>query len=286
MKRTRGPDAFVVLNTIFLVALSLATVYPFWNVLVVSLSSYKDYGAEALRLWPKSLDFSAYAFMLGMDRLWISYKNTLIVTGFGTLLATFLTVTTGYVLAKGLKGTRIIMFLIVLTMLFDGGIIPRYMIVRGLGIMNTLLALILPLAMGTWNLIIVRNYFGTLPAELEESARMDGARDLTILFRIILPVSKPIIATIALFYAVSFWNNFFEAVMYITDFAKWPLQLFLRAMLFENAADTMSGGDNPALLGMPVKMAAIIMAAAPIMLAYPFFQRYFVKGLMVGAVKG
>lgn len=279
-------DAFDIVNTVFLICLAVATVYPFWNVLMVSLSPYKDYAENALRIWPSSFDFSTYRFILGMDRLWIAYKNTLIITGAGTLLSTFLTITTGYVLSKGLKGTRVLMFLIVFTMLFDGGIIPRYMVIRGLGIMNTLFALILPLAIGTWNLIIVRNYFFTLPAELEESARLDGARDLAILFKIVVPISKPIIATIALFYAVAFWNNFFEAVMYITDFAKWPMQLFLRAMLFENAADTMSGGENPALLGMPIKMAAIIVAAAPVMAAYPFFQRYFVKGIMVGAVKG
>ncbi len=286
MQRIRRLDAFGILNASFLVLVSLITLFPFWNVIVVSLSSFKDYASSGIRFWPKTLDTSAYAFILGMDRLWIAYKNTLIITLAGTVLATSLTVVTGYVLAKGLKGTRVIMFLIIFTMLFDGGIIPRYMIIRGLGIMNTLLALILPLAISTWNLIIVRNYFFTLPAELEESARMDGAKDLTVLFKIVLPISKPIIATIGLFYAVAFWNNFFEAVMYITDFSKWPLQLFLRAMLFENAADTMSGGDNPALLGLPIKMAAIVVAAAPVMAAYPFFQRYFVKGIMVGAVKG
>jgi putative aldouronate transport system permease protein len=171
-------------------------------------------------------------------------------------------------------------------MLFDGGIIPRYVVVRKIGIMNTLWAMILPFAVGTWYLIIMRNYFLTIPAELEESARLDGASDLAILARIVVPISAPVIATIILFYAVTYWNAFFAGVMYITDFAKWPLQLFLRAMLFENQADTIQGGDDPRLLGMPVKMASIIVSALPVLVAYPFFQRYFVKGILVGAVKG
>lgn len=279
-------DTFTVVNYIFMTLLCLVTVYPFWDVLVVSFSSFKDYGETSVHLWPKTWDLSSYRFLFGMDRLWTAYRNTLFITVVGTALSVTVTTMAAYVLSKPLKGMRLLMFLFVFTMLFDGGIIPRYIIVRKVGIMNTLWAMIFPVAVGTWFLIIMRNYFFTVPAELEESARLDGASDIAILTRIVVPVSMPVIATITLFYAVFYWNSFFTGVMYISDRTKWPLQLFLRAMLFENEADTLTGGDNPALLGMPIKMATIVAAALPVMLAYPFFQRYFVKGILIGAVKG
>ncbi len=279
-------DAFAIVNYGLLTVLCAVTVYPFWDVLVVSLSSFREYGGTAVHLWPQKPDLSAYGFLLRMNRLWIAYKNTLFITVVGTGMSILMTTAAAYAVAKGLKGMRVLMFLFVFTMLFDGGIIPRYIVVRRVGIMNTLWAMILPFVVATWYLIIMRNYFFTIPAELEESARLDGARDLTILARIVVPISMPVIATIMLFYAVSYWNSFFAGVMYITDFTRWPLQLFLRAMLFENQADTLQGGENPALLGMPIKMAAIVLAALPVLAAYPFFQRYFVRGILVGAVKG
>lgn len=279
-------DGFSIFNYTFMAIICLITVYPFWDVLVVSFSSFKDYGSTNIHLWPKHFDLSSYKFLFNMRRLWTAYQNTLFITIVGTAISIVATTMAGYVLSKNLKGMRIIMFLFVFTMLFDGGIIPRYIIVRRVGIMNTLWSMILPVAVGTWYLIIMRNYFFTIPSELEESARIDGAGDLLILVRIIVPTSMPVIATITLFYAVFYWNSFFTGVMYISDFSKWPLQLFLRAMLFENEADTLTGGENPALLGMPIKMATIIASALPVMAAYPFFQRYFVKGVLIGAVKG
>jgi putative aldouronate transport system permease protein len=281
--RVRALD---VLLYAFLGAAALVTLYPFWDVVVVSLVDLAEYARSRVHLWPRRVDFAAYRFILGSEELWRSYGVTVLVTVGGTALNMALTVVTGYVLSKRLRGTRVIMFLIVFTMLFQGGLIPLYIVVRKTGLMNTLWALIVPTAILTWNLIIMRNFFSTIPESLEESARIDGAGDLMILTLIVVPLSMPAIATIGLFYAVDHWNEFFAAVMYITDRRKWPLQLFLRGLLFENEASTRSGGDDPYLLGMPVKMAAIAVASVPVMLVYPFFQRYFVKGILVGAVKG
>jgi putative aldouronate transport system permease protein len=192
-----------------------------------------------------------------------------------------------YVLSKKeLKGQRLLMFLCIFTMMFSGGIIPTYIIIRSVKLMNTLWALIIPSAINTYNLVILRNFFATMPKELEESAILDGCTEVGVLFRIVLPVSKPAVTTIALFYAVEHWNNFFSAVLYISSRRLWPLQLFLRSMLFENEAAYSSGGESLFLLGQPMKMATVMLAIIPIMCFYPFFQKYFTQGVMLGAVKG
>ena len=286
IRRGFGSRLFDTVNYILLAAVAIATLYPFWDVMVSSFISVKEYVTESFHLIPRELNLDSYRFIFRMDELWRAYKVTIIITVGGTVINMILTTMTAYVLSKNLKGTRTVMFMIIFTMLFSGGMIPLYIVVRKLGIMNTLWALMLPTAIQTWNLIIMRSFFYTIPSSLEESARMDGANDMTILIRIVLPLSLPVLATISLFYAVFHWNEFFNAVMFITTKRKWPLQLFLRAMLFEAEASTQSGGDDPSLLGMPIKMASIAVATVPIMCAYPFFQRYFVKGVLVGAVKG
>ena len=211
-------DTFSIVNYTIMGIVCLITVYPFWDVLIVSISSFKDYGATALHLWPKNLDLSSYKFLVKLPGLWMSYKNTLFIAVVGTALSVVFTTMTSYAVSKQLKGMKIFMFLLVFTMLFDGGIIPRYIVVRKVGIMNTLWAMIIPVVIGTWYVIIMRNYFFTVPSELEESAKMDGANDLLILVRIVVPISMPVIATITLFYAVYYWNSFFTGVMYISDF--------------------------------------------------------------------
>ena len=281
-----GSRTFDALNGVFLGLLALMTVFPFWSVIVASVISLKEYGSTGLHLFPKQLDFSAYRFIFRLQELWRSYGVTLFVTVVGTCVNMVLTIAGGYVLSKDLKGGRVIMFLVVFTMLFDGGMIPRYMVVRSVGIMNTVWALILPGAILTYNLIIMRNFYYTLPASLEESAKLDGCNDVGILIRIVAPLSLPAIAAISLFYAVFHWNDFLSAVLYLSTRLKWPLQLFLRAMLFENAAENTSGGDDPYLFGQPIKMAAIMVGAIPIMCVYPFFQKFFTRGILLGAVKG
>lgn len=287
IKRSLGSRIFDGFNVVFLVLLGISTFYPFWDCLVVSASSLKSYLQTSIHLWPSEWSFDGYAYMLKNVDLWISYANTIFITVVGTLINMLITIMTAYVLSrKDLKGRRTLMFLAVFTMMFSGGIIPTYIIVKDVHLMNSLWSMILPSAINTYNLIILRNFFLGLPEELEEAALLDGCTDVGVLFRIMIPISKPAITTITLFYAVDHWNDFFSAIMYINSKVHWPLQLFLRSMLFENDAAYASGGDSMFLLGQPMKMAAVMLAIIPIMCVYPFFQKYFTKGVMIGAVKG
>lgn len=286
MKRSFASRLFDVSNVILLTCLSIITLYPFWDSLIVSIIPLQESLASNIHLFPKTITWEAYAYIFNMKELWSSYGVSLFVTGVGTLLSMLMTVLAAYALSKShLKGKRTIMFLIVFTMMFNGGLIPTYLVVKQLHLLNTVWALIIPTAITTYNLIIMRNFFMALPESLEESARIDGCNDLGVLFRIVVPLSMPAIATVALFYAVARWNEFFTAIMYITDKDKWPLQLFLRAMLVENEASFQSGGDNPFLMGQSMKMASVMVSTIPVLLIYPFFQKYFVQGVTLGAVK-
>jgi putative aldouronate transport system permease protein len=286
MKQSFASRLFDVSNVILLTCLSIVTLYPFWDSLIVSIIPLQESLASNIHLFPKTITLEAYAYIFNMKELWSSYGVSLFVTGVGTLLSMLMTVLAAYALSKShLKGKRTIMFLIVFTMMFNGGLIPTYLVVKQLHLLNTVWALIIPTAITTYNLIIMRNFFMALPESLEESARIDGCNDLGVLFRIVVPLSMPAIATVALFYAVARWNEFFTAIMYITDKDKWPLQLFLRAMLVENEASFQSGGDNPFLMGQSMKMASVMVSTIPVLLIYPFFQKYFVQGVTLGAVK-
>lgn len=283
---TAASRIFDTFNYFLLSFLALITLYPFWDTLIVSIIPLDEYLATSIHIFPRSITWEAYGYLLSMEELWRSYGVTLVITVGGTAINMLLTVTAAYALSKKeLKGRSAIMFLIVFTMMFSGGLIPTYLVVKNLGMVNTLWALMIPSAINTYNLIIMRNFFGAIPDELEDSAKIDGCNEMGILFRIIVPLSMPAIATITLFYAVARWNEFFNAVFFINDKQLWPLQLFLRAMLFENEASYSSGADSPYLLGVSIKMAAVMAATIPVMLIYPFFQKYFVQGVMVGGVK-
>ncbi|MEF3302569.1 carbohydrate ABC transporter permease [Paenibacillus sp. GYB003] len=286
MRRSFTGRLFDVSNAALLVCLSAVTLYPFWDSFIVSIVPLQESMASNVHLFPKTITWEAYAHVFKMKELWSSYGVSVFVTVVGTLISMVVTVLAAYALSKPqLKGRRTVMFLIVFTMMFSGGLIPTYLVVKQLHLLNTVWALMIPTAVTTYNLIIMRNFFGGLPESLEESARIDGCNDLGVLLRIVVPLSMPAIATVALFYAVARWNEFFTAVMYVTDKDKWPLQLFLRAMLVENEASFQGGGDNPFLLGQSVKMAAVMISTIPVMLIYPFFQKYFVQGVTLGAVK-
>lgn len=287
IKRSLASRIFDGINISILLLLALVTFYPFWDCLVVSMSSLKSYLSTNIHIWPGEWSFEGYSYMLKNIDLWISYANSIFITAAGTLINMLITIMAAYVLSKkDLRGHRVLMFLAVFTMMFSGGIIPTYIVVKDLHLMNSLWSMIWPTAINTYNLIILRNFFSDLPVELEEAALLDGCTDIGVLFRIMLPISKPAITTVALFYAVDHWNDFFSAIMYINSRAKWPLQLFLRSMLFENDAAYSGSGESLFLLGQPMKMAAVMLAVIPIMCAYPFFQKYFTKGVMMGAVKG
>ena len=287
IRRSAGSVVFDTLNIVFLCALAFTTIYPFWDKLVVSVSSLKGYLASSIHLWPSEWSVEGCKYMFSNPTLWTSYGNTLFITVVGTMINMVITIMTSYVLSKNyLRGHRVLTFLCVFTMMFSGGIIPTYMVIKDVGLLNKIWAMIIPTAINTYNMIILRNFFSAMPRELEESATLDGCTEVGVLFRIVLPVSIPAITTVTLFYAVDHWNDFFSAIMYINKQSNWPLQLFLRSMLYENEAAYQSGGESLYLLGQPMKMAAVMMAIIPIMCAYPFFQKYFTKGVMTGAVKG
>ena len=287
IRRSAGSVIFDTLNLLILCLLAFSTIYPFWDTLVVSFSSLKSYLSSSVHLWPKEWSVEGYSYMLSNPLLWTSYGNTLFITIVGTCINMLITIMTSYVLSKTyLRGHRVMTFLCVFTMMFSGGIIPTYMVIKDIGLLNSVWAMIIPTAISTYNMIILRNFFSAMPRELEESATLDGCTEIGVLFRIVLPVSLPAITTVTLFYAVDHWNDFFSAIMYINKQKSWPLQLFLRSMLYENEAAYQSGGESLFLLGQPMKMATVMMAIIPIMCAYPFFQKYFTKGVMTGAIKG
>ncbi|MDQ0898847.1 carbohydrate ABC transporter permease [Paenibacillus sp. V4I7] len=284
-------ELFDTINYTLLTLICVVMLYPFINVASVSLSSYSAYVNNPTMIWPHEFSLAAYQEIMSRALLWRSYLNTLIVTICGVTLGIFLYIITAYPLSKRvLKGRKFLMMLIVFTMLFNGGLIPNFYLIRSLGLLDTLAALILPALFSGFSLILMKNFFESLPEELEEAARMDGASDPYILFRIIVPLSKPIIATLCLFAAVGYWNNFFNAIIYIRSETNWPLMLYLREVI--EAASMMAQQSNAAEAGSQqvtsetLKYATLMIVMIPILCVYPFVQKYFVKGIMLGSVKG
>ncbi|MDF2923160.1 MAG: transporter permease [Paenibacillaceae bacterium] len=280
-----------VVNYILLTLIAMAMIYPFLNVASVSFSSYHAYVNNPMMIWPKDFNVNAYKEIMKSGILWQSYINTIVVTASGVGLGIVMYILTAYSLSKKvLKGRSTLMVLIIFTMLFNGGLIPNYYLMRSLGLLDTLPALILPALVTGFNLILMKNFFESLPEELEEAAKIDGASDPYILFRIVVPLSKPIIATLCLFAAVGYWNNFFNAIIYIRSNTKWPLMLYLREVI--EGASAMAQSANIADLGEDtmtsetIKYATLMLVMVPILCVYPFLQKYFVKGIMLGSVKG
>lgn len=278
-------------NYVLLTIISVVMLYPFVNVASVSLSSYSAYVNNPMMIWPQEFNLGAYKEIMSRALLWRSYANTIIVTVTGVAIGIFLYILTAYPLSKRvLKGRKPIMVLIVFTMLFNGGLIPNFYLMRELGLLDTLSALILPALFSGFSLILMKNFFESLPEELEEAARIDGASEPFILFRILVPLSKPIIATLCLFAAVGYWNNFFNGIIYIRSESNWPLMLYLREVI--QAASMMAEQSNAAEMGAQqvtsetLKYATLMIVMLPILCVYPFLQKYFVKGIMLGSVKG
>lgn len=288
MKKT---EWFTILNYIIIILICMVMVYPFLNVAAVSFSSYSAYVNNPLMIWPQEFNVLAYKEIMGDPQLWRSYANTVIITVSGVAISILLYILTAYPLSKkGLKGRRILMMLVIFTMLFNGGLIPNFYLIRSLGMLDTLGSLVVPMLISGFNLILMKSFFESLPEELEEAAKIDGASDPYILFRIIVPLSKPIIATLCLFTAVAYWNNFFNAIIYIRSDDKWPLMLYLREVI--EGASALADSANNAELGSQqltsetIKYATLILVMIPILAVYPFLQKYFVKGIMLGSVKG
>ncbi|OLC56518.1 MAG: sugar ABC transporter permease [Chloroflexi bacterium 13_1_40CM_4_68_4] len=278
-------------NVIFLIALMVVTLYPLLYVLFASLSNATELTAHrGVLLAPIDLTFEAYRRVLQNPLILTGYRNTLFIVIVGTALNVFLTALGAYALSRrNVKLAVPAMFFIVFTNFFSGGLIPSYLLIgQTLGMQNTLWALIIPGAVSTFNLIVMRTGFAAVPVSLEEAARMDGANDWTILFKIVIPLSWPVVAVMILFYGVAHWNAFFGALIYIRDRDLYPLQLVLREILISSNVQSMttdvSSGDAFAI-GETIKYATIVVATLPILLVYPYLQRFFVKGVAVGAIK-
>ncbi|MDQ1910520.1 carbohydrate ABC transporter permease [Paenibacillus sp. GD4] len=291
--RWKRIELFDLINYVLIVLACICMLYPFINVAAVSLSSYTAFVANPMLIWPQDFTLGAYEEILSHPILWKSYLNTIIVTVSGVIIGVFLYLITAYPLSKThLRGRRLFMLLIVFTMLFNGGLIPNFYLMRSLGLLDTLASLILPALLSGFSLILMKNFMESLPEELEEAARIDGASEPYILFRVVFPLSMPIIATLGLFAAVGYWNNFFNGIVYIRSVEKWPLMLFLREIIEGSKMMEISTGGNAAELGAgtvpteTLKYATLMIVMLPILCVYPFLQKYFVKGLMLGSVKG
>ena len=293
IRRSNGEKIFNVFNITIMVLLSIITLYPFLYVLFASFSD----GAQLLQhkgalLWFKGFSTAAYDRVFSTETVIIGFKNTLfyLIVGVGGNM--FFTILGAYALSrKGIMLSRTITLLLTFTMYFSGGMIPTYMVYHELGLIGSKWAIIASGLISTYNLIILISSFREMPDALEESARIDGAGDWTILFRIVVPLSLPSIMVIALYYAVWRWNSWFPASLYLTDVRDWPIQMFLRRMLIEEQMEEMMASSGAGTMeansiSQTLKYAMIMVSTVPILAVYPFIQRYFVKGIMIGAVKG
>ncbi|WP_340023601.1 carbohydrate ABC transporter permease [Paenibacillus sp. FSL K6-1096] len=281
---------FNIISTFFLLIVVVITLYPFLHMLAVSLSSDVNVIKNTVSFWPKGFNVNMYELVLGDPKIWTAYKNTIIYTVLGTLISLVVTSTGAYALSRRDMALRkTFTMLIVITMFFSGGMIPTFLVVRSLDMVDTVWGMVLPGAVSTWNLILMRTFFSGIPKELEESGRIDGLNDIGIFLRIIVPLSKASFATIALFYAVGMWNNFIYPLLYLRTPDLFPLQVLLRNLVLAGSASsgdvTGIGGDNQ-VVEESLKYATIMVSTLPILTVYPFVQKYFVKGAMIGAVKG
>ena len=289
----RGKGDYVIegISVVLVFLFAVCCLLPFLYVFFMSFMTYEEYLAYPLRVIPSQFSLNAYSDILGLDLIHTGYRVTVTVTIAGTLLSVFLLVISAYPLSKReLKGSKLVMGMVLFTMFFNGGLLPNYILIRNLSLHNTLGALILPECISAFNLILMRNFIkSSIPPSLEEAATVDGANDLRVLFSVVVPLLKPAIATMTIFCAVGYWNNYFLSMMYISDRKMWPLILVLRELVVQNtdavapvqAMITNQANSHPFTL----KMAAIIIVILPILLVYPFMQRYFVKGISLGSIK-
>ena len=276
-----GRRIFVLGNGLFLMLVSLVVLIPLFLVISTSISPDEIVARQGYVLIPKSVTFANYLAIFNSGYM-PAFYNSILVTVSATLFSMGMTLVMGYALAqKDLLGKNILLRFIVATMVLDAGIIPFYLVVNKLGMVDSYLALIIPSAISTYNLILMKNYMASIPESLMESARLDGCTELGILIKIVIPVSIPIIAAVTLFYAVSHWNTYLHVVMFINDSSKYTLQILLRQLIFqsESAISSVSALNN-------FKMAVMIMTMLPVLILYPFIQRYFISGIMLGSVKG
>lgn len=292
-KKPIGTKIFNIFNYAFFTLLGITTLFPFVNLLAKSLSSEKALVSGKVKLLPVEFQTGTYKFVLGNSQFINAFKVSIFITIVGTLLGLIMTVLIAYPLSKKqLKGRSGLLLYFVFAMIFNGGLIPTYLVMQRLNLINNIWVLILPTLVNVYNMLIMKNYFESLPDSIEESAKVDGASDFRILVQIILPLSKPVLATIALFFAVAHWNSYYNAMIYITRVDLKPLQLYLKELVASTKNTLEQAGYEPDIDGMynsspeAVQAASIIAATVPILVVYPFLQKYFVKGVLVGSVKG
>ncbi|WP_203579943.1 carbohydrate ABC transporter permease [Microbacterium hibisci] len=284
---TRAGRAFDVFNVVLMVGIGVVALVPFIYVLAGSFATESELATRSFFLWPETFSLDAYEAILTSPAFLRALVTTIAVTAVGTVVQLMLTATMAYPLSKAnLPGGRIILALVVFTMVFGGGMIPTFLVVKDLGLLNNYWALILPMAINPFSLIIIKNFFQQLPAELEESAKIDGANEMQTLWRIILPLSKPVLATFALFYAVGIWNDFMSPLLYLNDSSMWTLQMFLRQVTVATDLSVVEADPSQLPPAQGIKFAVIIVATLPIILFYPFLQKHFAKGMLIGSVKG
>ena len=295
VSQTRGDKVFGVINTIFIVFITIITLYPLIYVCSASISSPASVTSGRMWLWPTDITLEGYKRILKNTEIWMGYVNTILYTVVNVAISLAVTLPAAYALTvKSLPGRKFIVFVFSVTMFFSGGMIPLYVVCRNLGLVNTLWAVILPSATSMWYIILTRTFFqSTIPHELEEASEIDGCSVFATFLRIVIPLSAPIIAVMALYFGVGRWNSYFGEMIFLRDRTKFPLQLFLREILIvatfnqENAsnADAITMAEQLRIASI-IKYATMIVATLPVIAAYPFIQRYFVKGVMIGSIKG
>lgn len=288
-----GSRIFDIFNYVFLTLVAVTTILPFVYIIGASFATEYEIATRPMFFIPQNVSTAAYEFIFSSNKILRGFTNSIFITVCGTAINLFCTVTMAYALSKTrLRGRNFFLNMVIISMFFSGGMIPGYIVIANiLNLSNTYWSVLLPGAISAYNMMIVKNFFQSIPQELEESASMDGCTDIGVLLKIVLPLSLPVLATFGLFYAVGHWNAYFGAMIYMKSAKeKWPLQVLLRELIIlsNGSAGDMNAMD-PEFIQPPeqsVKMAVIVVSTVPIMLVYPFLQKYFVKGVMVGALKG
>ncbi|MDD7009056.1 MAG: carbohydrate ABC transporter permease [Bullifex sp.] len=281
IRETKGRKVFNWINRILLALICLVIIIPIWNVLITSVAVDRDVMGTDYILVPHSFTLKNYQRVLQSGYMQ-AFRNSIFVAVVGTALSMFISLPLGFAISrKELIGRNFWLKMLTFTLVFDVGIMPFYIVVKSLHLINTMAAIIIPVSVSTFNVIIIKNYMSSIPESLVESARLDGCNDLVILVRIIIPLSISIIAAVVLFYFVSYWNRYFEVIMFINDGRKYTLQVVLRSLMFES--DESLGGGN--YVYNNTKMAVMVLGMLPVLVIYPFIQKYFVTGLMVGGIK-
>ncbi|MCX5530128.1 carbohydrate ABC transporter permease [Streptomyces sp. NBC_00006] len=286
---TKGYRAFRGANAVILSLVVAVTLYPFVNIIARSFSGERQIRAGEVTLWPKGFNLTTYRLVFQDSMFWRNYGNTVLYTVVSTVVAMVLTTCYAYVLSKRqLRGRTALIGIAVFTMFFTGGLIPNYVLVTSLGLKNSIWAIALPNAISVFNLLVMKAFFESLPTDLEEAAQIDGLSTYGILLRIVLPLSKAVVATMVLFYSVSFWNSWFSAFLYLDRADLMPVTVYLRNMIMGATGGANAGAatDQLSQVGANIQSVTIVLTALPILCVYPFVQRYFVKGVMLGAVKG